>query len=168
MEEFGPVQILVIGFDDGNFTGGILDELRRLREQDIVRLVDLLFVTKDSDGNLGVLEKSDLSTAEVQELGGIAGALIGLGAAGEEGAALGAQAGAQAMTGGTVFTQEEVWDVADAIPAGSSAAIALIEHRWAIPLRDEIAKAGGMSVADEWVHPRDLATVGMARAEAED
>jgi hypothetical protein len=44
----------------------------------------------------------------------------------------------------------------------------LIEHRWAIPLRDEIAKAGGISVADEWVHPRDLATVGMARTQAED
>ncbi len=168
MEEFGPVQILVIGFDRGNFTGGILEELRRLRDQDLVRLVDLLFVTKDNDGNVAALEKSDLSTDEFQELGGIAGALIGVGAAGEQGAALGAQAGAQAMSGGTVFSQEEVWDVADAIPAGRSAAIVLIEHRWAIPLRDEIAKAGGMSVADEWVHPKDLATTGVARAQAGD
>ena len=42
--DFGPVQMLVIGFEDGKFSGEILAELRRLREHDIVRLVDLLFV----------------------------------------------------------------------------------------------------------------------------
>ena len=162
MEEFGPVQILVIGFQDGRFSGAILDELRRLREHDIVRLVDLLFVTKDADGEITALETSDLTKGEFRDLGALAGALIGVGAAGTAGLEPGAAAGAEAMAAGTVFDQEEVWEVADAIPAGSSAALALLEHRWAIPLRDAIADAGGLTVADEWVHPRDLVAAGAA------
>jgi hypothetical protein len=41
VEEFGPVQILVVGFDNIEFTGKILGELRRLKEHDIISLVDL-------------------------------------------------------------------------------------------------------------------------------
>jgi len=67
-----------------------------------------------------------------------------------------------------VFDEGEVWYAADAIPNGTAAAIALIEHRWAIPLRDTIAGAGGFVLADEWIHPQDLVAVGlMAAAEAE-
>jgi hypothetical protein len=51
--------------------------------------------------------------------------------------------GAEALEGGHVFDEEDVWYAADAIPNGSAAAIALIEHRWAIPLRDAIIDAGG-------------------------
>jgi uncharacterized membrane protein len=162
MEEFGPVQILVIGFEDGRFSGAILEELRRLREHDVVRLVDLLFVTKSADGEITALERSDLTKGEFEDLGALAGALVGLGAVGAGGLEVGAAAGAEAAGAGTVFDQEEVWEVADAIPAGSSAALALLEHRWAIPLRDAIADAGGMTVADEWVHPRDLVAAGAA------
>jgi uncharacterized membrane protein len=162
MQEFGPVQILVIGFQDGRFSGAILEELRRLREHDVVRLVDLLFVTKNADGEIAALERSDLTEGEFQDLGALAGALVGLGAAGAVGLELGAAAGAEAAGAGTVFDQEEVWEVADAIPAGSSAALALLEHRWAIPLRDAIADAGGVTVADEWIHPRDLVAAGAA------
>jgi uncharacterized membrane protein len=160
MEEFGPVPILVIGFQDGKFSGEILAELRRLREHDIVRLVDLLFVTKDAGGEVATLETSDLSQGELQDLGALAGALVGFGAAGEEGLEAGALAGAETMASGTAFDQQEVWQVADAIPSGSSAAIALLEHRWAIPLRDAIGRAGGLTVADEWVHPADLIAAG--------
>lgn len=162
MEEFGPVQILVIGFEDGRFSGAILEELRRLREHDVVRLVDLLFVTKNADGEIVALERSDLTKGEFEDLGALAGALVGLGAAGAAGLEPGAAAGAEAAGAGTVFDQEEVWEVADAIPAGSSAALALLEHRWAIPLRDAIADAGGVTVADEWIHPRDLVAAGAA------
>jgi hypothetical protein len=59
-------------------------------------------------------------------------------------------------------SDEEEWYIPDAIPEGSSAAIALIEHRWAIPLRDAILRAGGQAVADAWLHPRDLVAVGLA------
>ena len=159
--EFGPVQVLVVGFANGNFEGKVLGELRRLREHDIIRLVDLLFVHHDEGGVIEKIELSDLSEEEAMEFGALAGALIGLGAEGEEGLEAGAVAGATAAEEGS-FLEDEVWYLADHIPEGSSAAIALLEHRWAIPLRDAIADAGGATLADSWIHPEDLIALGAA------
>ena len=161
----GPVQMLVLGFQDPQFKGEILEELRRLKEQDIVRLIDAIAVRKDDEGNVEVLHKSDLSQDEAIEFGAVVGALIGLGADGEEGAEAGALAGAEALEDGHVFDEDQVWYVTDTIPNGTAAAIALIEHRWAIPLRDAIARAGGIALADEWVHATDLVAVGLMAAE---
>jgi uncharacterized membrane protein len=161
----GPVQILVVGFDeDAQFKGEALAELERLSEADIVRVIDLLVVDKNDDGSVEKVEISD--EHELTKLGALAGALIGFGAAGEEGAEVGAEAGAGLGDEGTVFDDAEVWYLADAIPAGSTAAICLLEHRWAIPLRNAIAGAGGVALADKWLHPQDLlaagAEIGMA------
>jgi uncharacterized membrane protein len=160
----GPVQMLVVGFEESRFKGEILPELQRLKEHDIIRLIDLLVVMKDGDGNLNVLQQSDLTQEEAMEFGAIAGALIGLGTGGEEDMEAGAVLGAAALEDGHVFDDSEVWYVADAIPNGGSAAIALIEHRWAIPLRDAIVGAGGVALADEWIHPQDLVAVGLKAA----
>lgn len=156
--EFGPVQIVVIGFEGDRLTGKILPELRRLRDADTIRLIDLVFVTKDEDGEVAMLETTDLKPEESAELGALAGALVGLGALGAEGAAVGAQIGAERGAG--VVLDDDTWAVADVIPPGTSAAVALIEHRWAIPLRDAIADAGGFALADTWIHPQDLVAVG--------
>lgn len=160
----GPVQMLVIGFEGNRFTGEILPELDRLREHDVIRLIDLLFVTKDENGNIDAVQASDLSQEEAMEFGALAGALVGFGAGGEEEMEIAAIRGAEKLEDGHVFDEDEVWYVADAIPAGGSAAIALIEHRWAIPLRDAIVKAGGVALADEWIHPADLVAIGAAMA----
>ena len=160
MEEFGPVQILVVGFEHGKFEGKILEELRRLREADIVRLVDLVFVHHDEEGNLAKVEVSDLSQEEAMEMGALAGALVGFGAEGEEGVEAGAEAGAAAAQDGSLLDGDNAWYVADHIPPGSSAGIALLEHRWAIPLRDAIEEAGGHTLVDAWVHPEDLVAIG--------
>ena len=159
--EFGPVQLLVVGFEDGKFSGEILAELRRRREHDIVRLVDLLFVAKDEDGEIEALEQSDLSKDESEAFGALAGALLGMGAAGEEGAEAGAALGAMTVDErGSVIDPDDVWYMADAIPTGTSAGIALLEHRWAIPLRDAIERAGGKTLVDSWIHPQDLVAAG--------
>ncbi len=166
MEEFGPVQIMVIGFKDPNFTGEVLDELRRLREADLVRVVDLVGVAKDAEGDIMSVELSDLSDDERMEFGAIAGALIGLGMEGdEEGMEAGAIAGAEAAAEGEFLGDDAMWSIADSIPNGSAAAVALLEHRWAIPLRDAIIRAGGMPLVDTWVHPQDLIAIGAAVAE---
>jgi uncharacterized membrane protein len=161
----GPVQLLVLGFEDDNFTGEIAAELKRLREEEIVRLVDLMVVRKDDAGELETLHVSDLNEDEAIEFGAVVGALIGFGADGEEGAEAGALAGAAELEDGHVFDESEIWYLADAIPNGSAAAVALIEHRWAIPLRDAIVRAGGVALADEWVHPADLVAAGVVAAE---
>jgi uncharacterized membrane protein len=160
----GPVQLLVIGFEGGEFKGEILAELDRLRENDVVRLIDLVFVRKDADGKVEKILRSDLSPEEAEAFGAIVGALIGFGAAGEAGAELGAVEGAAPLADGHVL-DEEVWYVDDAIPNGTAAAVALLEHRWAIPLRDGIRRAGGFHLADAWIHPADLVGIGILAAE---
>lgn len=161
----GPVQLLVVGFAGGEFKGEILAELDRLREHDIVRLIDLVFVRKDADGKMEKILRSDLSPEEAEEFGATVGALIGFGAGGEEGAELGASEGAAALEDGHVFDDDEVWYVEDAIPNGTAAAVALLEHRWAVPLRDGIRRAGGFHLADAWIHPADLVGIGLIAAE---
>ena len=161
----GPVQMLVVGFDDPKFTGEIAEELNKLRDSDIIRLIDVLAVRKDADGNVEALQASDLSIGEAEDLGAAVGALLGLGLAGEEGAEAGAMAGAEAGSDGHLLPEEEAWDIADAIPDNSAAAIALIEHRWAIPLREAIGRAGGFALSDAWIHPLDLVETGLMAAE---
>jgi uncharacterized membrane protein len=161
----GPVQLVVLGFEHGEFTGEIAAELGRLRDHDVIRLVDLLFVSKDESGEVTALETSDLTKDEAMEFGATVGALIGFGAAGEQGAVEGAVEGAAALEDGRVFDEDEVWYVTDSIPNGSSAAIALLEHRWAIPLRDAVQRSGGALLDESWVHPLDLVAVGLAAAE---
>jgi uncharacterized membrane protein len=166
MEEFGPVQILVVGFDGTTFKGEILPEFQRLKELDIIRLVDMVVVSKDQDGEIFGVELSDLSDEQREEFGAIAGALIGLGAEGdEEGMEAGALLGAEAAEDG-MLGEETMWSIADTIPTGTTAAVALIEHRWAIPLRDAIRRAGGVPLADSWIHPEDLIAIGAASADA--
>ena len=160
----GPMQLLVVSFDHPNFTGEIIEEMRRLREGKVIRLIDALVVQKDEDGTLAALQWSDLSVEEAEGLGATIGALLGLGFAGGEGMTAGAEAGAEAGADGHVIDEAEVWDIAEVIEPGSAAAIALIEHVWAMPLRDAIARAGGVPVSDAWVHPLDLVEVGLLAA----
>lgn len=160
LEKFGPVQVLVVEFDRTRFDGEILPELERLNEEGTIRVIDLLFVAKRQGGELEVVQKSDLTTDEATELGALAGALIGLGSGDEDQALSRAEAGAELGEDGHLLGGEDVWYLADAIPEGSSAAVLLIEHRWAIPLRDKLVEAGGVALADEWLHPADLVAIG--------
>jgi uncharacterized membrane protein len=165
MDEFGPVQILVVGFDGTSFNGEIMPELQRLKDLDIIRLVDMVVVSKDQDGEIVGVEVSDLSEEQRAEFGAIAGALIGLGVEpDEEGVEAGALAGAEAAEDG-LLGDDTMWSIADTIPEGTTAAVALIEHRWAIPLRDAIRRAGGVPLADSWIHPEDLVAIGAAASE---
>ena len=133
----GPVQMLVIGFDGGEFKGEIAAELERLREEDTIRVVDLVVVAKDANGNVSVgegqdrlaLRLLDVTDADLSHLDAV--------------------------------DAEDVWEATEVIPPGGAAAVALIEHRWAIPLRDAIASAGGVPLADAWLAPEDVASLGL-------
>jgi len=165
----GPVQVLAVGFgEDANFRGEILKELRSLKERDIVRLIDLLVVKKDESGDVAIVQLSELSDDEAREFGAIVGALMGFAAGGDEEAVeQAAAAGAAALEDGHAIDDSTAWYLADAIPSGMTAAVALLEHRWALPLRDKILDAGGVLLADQWIHPMDLVAAGvLAREEA--
>jgi uncharacterized membrane protein len=164
----GPVQLIVLGFDEPNFHGEVIQELERLRESDTVRVIDALAVYKDEAGELEVEHLSNLSQEEAVEVGTKIGALIGLGIAGEEGFEAGAQAGAEATADGVNFFGEEEWDVLADIPNNTAAALILLEHHWAVPLRDAIARAGGFRVSDGFISPLDLVAIGLLAAEEAD
>jgi hypothetical protein len=113
------------------------------------------------DGELDVVRQSDLSADEASEFGALVGTL-GLRTGDEEVALAAASAGAAEGEDGHFIGDDEVWYLGDAIPEGTGAAVALIEHLWAIPPRDKIVDAGGVALADEWIHPADLVAVGAA------
>ena len=159
----GPVQLIVLGFTEPNFHGEIIAELERLRASDTVRVIDALAVYKDQDGALEVEHLSNLSEDEAIELGTVIGALVGLGIEGEEGAEVGAIAGGEAAV--HVFTDEEAWDIIEEIPNNTAAALVLLEHQWAVPLRDAIARAGGFRISEGFISPLDLVEIGLATAE---
>ena len=163
----GPVQLLVVGFDGPDFRGNALAELERLRESDVVRVLDLLVVHKGADGAVQRLHHSDLTAGEADGGGAVVGALIGLGATGEAGTDARELGGATRgeTDAGDLLAEAGFWSLDEAIANDSAAAIALVEHRWAIGLRDAIRAAGGVPVADAWIHPADLVAAGLVDAE---
>jgi uncharacterized membrane protein len=162
----GPVQLIVLGFQHPDFHGEIIAELDRLRESDTVRVIDSLVVYKDKAGELEVEHLSNLSQDEAVELGSKVGALIGLGIEGEQGLAEGAVAGAEAAQDGVqVFDDQDAWDVIEEIPNDSAAALILLEHHWAVPLRDAVMRAGGFRIGDGFISPLDLVAIGLVSAE---
>jgi uncharacterized membrane protein len=166
----GPVQLLVIGFEHPDFHGQITEELEKLRESDTVRVIDALAVYKDAEGEIEVRHLSNLTHEEAVEVGSKIAALIGLGIEGDKGFEAGAEIGAAKVEeeGLEVFSDELAWDVLEDIANDSAAALVLLEHHWAVPLRDAIANAGGFRVADGLISPLDLVHIGLVtKQEAE-
>jgi hypothetical protein len=138
----GPVQVLVVGFDQPTFSGEVLAEFTRLQEAGIVRLVDLLLVSRTEDGAFETLAAPPGADAEFGEL---AAALLGE-PDGED----------RVEPADTDADDVTTWSLADAVPIGSVAAIALIEHTWAGPLKSAIQRAGGSPLEETWLSPSDL------------
>jgi hypothetical protein len=129
----GPVQVLVIGLDEPTFGGEVATELAELQDAGIVRLVDALVVTRPDDRTFETVDVAGLPTN---------GALVAdlLGGAGDE---------PDDPDG------EHLWSLGAAVPVGSAAVIALIEHVWAGPLRDAIQRAGGVTLDETWLTAGD-------------
>lgn len=115
----GPLEYLAIEFEGNHFTGEILPELQALRDRGVVRVVDLVFIQKDDQGNVTTRELSDLSAEEAKPFGPITGDVLRL------------------------FSPEDVEEVAAGVPRNSSAAVALLEHIWAVRLHETIGRAHG-------------------------
>ena len=158
--ELGPIQIVVIGLGDAELVGELVPELRRLREQPGIRLIDLVLLHKDKNGRLARLEMPSCSPAEAAEFGDAAELLVGAGEVAEQGMWVGAGAGVGSGLGAVGPTQ--AWAVSDAIPPATTAAVLLIEHRWAIPLREAVVRVGGFALEDTWVRALDVIETGAA------
>lgn len=134
----GPLEYIVVGFEGNRFTGQILPELRAAREKGIIRVIDLLFIKKDENGDITATELRDLGEEEASQLGFSANDLL------------------------NVFEPDDIEAIASQMPDNSSAGLLLFEHTWAIPLKKAILNAGGVAVAGGLVAP---AVVQMLEAE---
>jgi len=162
MEEIGPLQILVVGFTDPQLDGSVLGELEAASETGAIKVVDALGVYKDDEGNILAAQASDLDLEEAMVYGAWVGALVGLGAGGEEGAELGAVAGAISAMDEYEYglDAESIQSIAEDIPAGGAAMMLVIEHTWAIPLRNALRGSGGILIAQDFLSPEALIALG--------
>ncbi len=162
----GPIQALVIGFPDNDlFEGRIAEELGRLSDVGQIRIIDAVFVIRDSDG-AAVLSVSDLDDDQRAELRAAVGALVGLGVAGGEGAVVGAALGGSVDADAPSAAEVVAAELLEDLPEGSSALVLAIEHLWAIPLRDAVRDAGGIVLGHRTLTPEDLIALGIDIADA--
>jgi uncharacterized membrane protein len=166
--EFGPIQIWSFVFNGNKFKGEILPELERLKNEHVIRVIDLLAVRKDSSGAIATLTASDLGWEEASSFGAVIGALMGWGASGEEGIAAGAISGAAELADGHAFGEETQAGLAESIPPNSTAALVMVEHVWAKPLQAAIARADGVEVGNDWLKTDELIARGLSRATPDD
>ncbi len=136
----GPVQVLVLGFEEPHFDGSALAELARLGEAGVVRLVDLLVVRRAADGSLETVE------SHLEGHGDLAARLLGAGA---EGADLGG---------------DETWSLADVVPERGVAVVALIEHLWTGPLAAALESGGATLLEETWLSQQDRALLAALEA----
>ena len=127
----GPIEIIVVGFPENQFTGEIVPALTDLVEAGFVRIVDLVFVTKDDDGTVASLELEELDSAVsdayvtlVEELDSLIG-------------------------------EEDIEDFGEQLEPGSSIALLVVEHVWAKGFADAVANSGGV-LLDSIRIPRDV------------
>ena len=132
----GPVQVLVVGFEQPTFSGEVMAELDRLGKAGTVRLLDVLLLERAEDGTFETLPSPGEAPPD---MGALAATILG-------------SDGSDASESG----EGDAWSLADAIPPGATAAVALIEHLWAAPLRDAIQRAGGRALEETWLAPDDI------------
>ena len=167
---FGPIQMLVVGFDGNQFRGEIWPELERLKTAGVIRIIDLMLVRKDLSGAVSHMVASDLEWEEAAKFGEAMGALAGFAREGIAGVEHGGLAGMAEMMDGHLFDEEDVFRLEQLVPAGMTTAVALIEHLWAIPFLAAVSRANGLELMNEWVLPQLIMETGgeFARERARD
>ncbi len=131
----GPLEYTVIGFEGNRFNGEIAKELSAVVEKKVIRLVDVVFVTKDINGEVAVVEVDNKADDKFASFAPLIDDLMGL------------------------LTPDDIAAIAAELPNNTSALIVLFEHRWAEKLKDALAGAGGFLIARQTISPELLAAV---------
>ncbi|MGI9614532.1 MAG: hypothetical protein ACR2QO_16600 [Acidimicrobiales bacterium] len=163
----GPVQFVAFEFDSlDRLRGGIAEKLEEVTALAAVRILDVLFVAKEANGDLIALEAGDLGEEDGDDfLGVVIGELMGFSFVGEDQNGASDELGEASAIG---VTPDDVRRIGDELAPGSAAALLLIEHRWAAGLRDEILAAGGSMVAQGFLTLEGLTVVGAELAATAD
>jgi dihydroorotase-like cyclic amidohydrolase len=132
-EELGPIDIIVIAYPaDAPMTGEAVPLFMDLIERGIVRVLDVMFVTKDADGTFSGFDATDLDEDSVGDFSAFSGASSGL------------------------LGDEDLQTAAEAIEPGSAAVMIVYENRWAAPFVAAVRRNGGVLVASERIPAQDL------------
>ncbi|WP_395245107.1 DUF6325 family protein [Agromyces sp. MMS24-K17] len=138
--EYGPVEIVVVGFPGEKPDAGTLGAIADLVEAGDIRLIDAVFVSRDAEGNIEATEIEDLGDeVDIIDITLEASGLVG---------------------------EDDLTDLADAIPPGTSAALLAIELLWAKNLASRFAESGGIVLQSERI-PAPIVNAVLAEAEAE-
>ncbi len=153
----GPLQLVVIGFDEDKYAKEIMVELRKLRQENVIRLFDLLYIIKHEDGSVASKEVDDLQAEEQREFGTLVKSLIGLSTIDAE--HIDADEVSEAIRSADAefgLSEAEIQEVAAEIPNGSSAIFVIFEHSWARGVKAAIQQAGGYTRAQGLIDPDTL------------
>jgi uncharacterized membrane protein len=167
MVVYGPIQLLALGFPETDkLKGELLKEIFRLSDGGMIRVIGLLAIVKDKQGQVASAQMTEFSDQERQKLGAAIGALIGLGAAGKEGAMAGAEAGAKAVASKEFgLTPEQIKVIARDMPNDTAAGLLLIEHLWAKKFKEIARKQHGVVLANGFIMPEAFIALGAELAE---
>jgi len=139
----GPIEYLVVAFPGNQFKGEIVPALADLVESETIRILDLVFILKDEEGNVAALELSELD---------------------EDHEAAGMTEIADVDRG--LLNEEDIQLAADALENNSSAGLLVFENVWATRFAEAVRNADGVLVANERI-PYDIVQAAMAAAEPE-
>ena len=131
----GPLEYLVIGFTGTHFDGSIAREIEKVVANKTIRLVDVVFVGKDAEGNALILELDNKEDPRFASFAGLLGDRMAL------------------------LTPEDLEQVAADLPADTAGMVMLFEHRWAEGIKDAMAAAGGFLINRAVVPPEVLEEV---------
>jgi uncharacterized membrane protein len=157
---YGPLQLLVIGFEGNRFRGEILPELERLKNAGVVRIIDMLLVRRDESGALTQVQASDLTWEEATAFGESLGTLAGFLEDGWAGAERGGLAGMAELMDGHLFDEEDAFRIEQVVREGTSVALVVFEHLWSIPLLEAVRRADGLPLLNTFVAPETLLARG--------
>ncbi len=163
----GPLQLVLVKFADEQRTAGIVEELKAVRKTGVIRLVDMLYVYKDMQGELQVKKASDLAEAQKAEYGLVLQGLLGMRAAHKTAGDVDKIAAAMSLSPGDFgLSSEQVQQMGQDLPNGGSAILILFEHVWAVRLKEALLNAGGQLIAQGLLSPEALALGGTTLEEA--
>ena len=141
VDELGPVDWIVVEFPGTEMTGEIAPLLEEYVEKGLVKILDLLFLTKADDGQVEAFEASDFEDSPLGRLRTTEAELA------------------------MVLSEQDVLDLAETIEPGSSAAVLVWENLWAAPLGAAVRHAGGQLVASGRIPVQALLAAAEADAE---
>ena len=171
MATIGPIQYIVFGVRTEEQQKEAVQRIRAISERGNVRLIDLAYVRKAEDGSLQTGRLSGLSDEEQRKFGTVARALIGMGAAMEyarTGGEFGGGAFADQDFGEPIQEiKERIYEAFQDLPPGAACAIALIEHRWLLEVKENLQNKGVVILTQGLVRPRSLMMLGAELQQAE-